>query len=101
MAYLACVAGHTINGVAAIHSEIIKDTIFKARHAIWSCCFGGGLGKLGFFGEGAGSTRGFPGVKRGPATGGQSRHAAHVHSSRARSYSHMLLPCLSLFKRLH
>ena len=29
MAYLAVVASHTVNGVAAIHSEIIKDTIFN------------------------------------------------------------------------
>ncbi len=29
MAYLAVVASHSVNGVAAIHSEIIKHTIFK------------------------------------------------------------------------
>jgi starch phosphorylase len=29
MAYLALVASHTVNGVAAIHSDIIKNTIFK------------------------------------------------------------------------
>jgi starch phosphorylase len=29
MAYLAVVASHTVNGVAAIHSDIIKNTIFK------------------------------------------------------------------------
>lgn len=29
MAYLAVVASHSVNGVAAIHSEIIKDTIFN------------------------------------------------------------------------
>ncbi len=29
MAYLAVVASHTVNGVAAIHSDIIRDTIFK------------------------------------------------------------------------
>eukprot|EP00879_Flechtneria_rotunda_P002992 GHRR01003210.1.p1 GENE.GHRR01003210.1~~GHRR01003210.1.p1 ORF type:complete len:957 (+),score=328.75 GHRR01003210.1:132-3002(+) len=29
MAYLAAVASHTVNGVAAIHSDIIKNTIFK------------------------------------------------------------------------
>jgi hypothetical protein len=29
MAYLAVVASHSVNGVAAIHSEIIKETIFK------------------------------------------------------------------------
>lgn len=32
MAYLAVVVGHTVNGVAAIHSQIIKDTIFKDFH---------------------------------------------------------------------
>lgn len=31
MAYLAVVASHTVNGVAAIHSDIIRNTIFKAR----------------------------------------------------------------------
>jgi len=29
MAYLAVVASHTVNGVAAIHSQIIRDTIFR------------------------------------------------------------------------
>ncbi len=29
MAYLAVVASHTVNGVAAIHSDIIRDTIFR------------------------------------------------------------------------
>jgi starch phosphorylase len=29
MAHLALVASHTVNGVAAIHSELIKTTIFK------------------------------------------------------------------------
>jgi glucan phosphorylase len=29
MAYLAVAASHTVNGVAAIHSDIIKNTIFK------------------------------------------------------------------------
>ena len=29
MAYLAVVASHTVNGVAAIHSDIIRHTIFK------------------------------------------------------------------------
>ncbi|KIY92559.1 starch phosphorylase [Monoraphidium neglectum] len=35
MAFLACVASHTINGVAAIHSEIIKNTIFKDFYDLW------------------------------------------------------------------
>lgn len=29
MAFLALVASHTVNGVAAIHSELIKNTLFK------------------------------------------------------------------------
>lgn len=29
MAYLAIAASHSVNGVAAIHSDIIKNTIFK------------------------------------------------------------------------
>ena len=29
MAFLACAAAHTVNGVAAIHSKIITDTIFQ------------------------------------------------------------------------
>ena len=35
MAYLAIVASHTINGVAAIHSDLIKTTIFKGFYEIW------------------------------------------------------------------
>ena len=35
MAYLAIVASHTVNGVAAIHSELIKTTIFKNFHEIF------------------------------------------------------------------
>ncbi|CAG9464659.1 unnamed protein product [Pedinophyceae sp. YPF-701] len=35
MANLACVASHTINGVAAIHSQIIKDTILKEFYELW------------------------------------------------------------------
>ena len=34
MAYLALVTSHTVNGVAAIHSNIIKDGIFKVSRAI-------------------------------------------------------------------
>lgn len=29
MAHLAIVGSHTVNGVAAIHSQLIKETIFK------------------------------------------------------------------------
>jgi len=35
MAVLAVIASHTVNGVAAIHSEIIKHTIFKDFYEIW------------------------------------------------------------------
>ena len=35
MAYLALVASHTVNGVAAIHSRLIKETIFKEFHNVW------------------------------------------------------------------
>ncbi|KAG2446570.1 hypothetical protein HYH02_008557 [Chlamydomonas schloesseri] len=35
MAYMAVVASHTVNGVAAIHSEIIKETIFKDFYELW------------------------------------------------------------------
>jgi starch phosphorylase len=34
MAHLAMVACHTVNGVAAIHSEIIKNNIFKDFYKI-------------------------------------------------------------------
>ena len=29
MAFLAIVCSHTVNGVAAIHSELLRQTIFK------------------------------------------------------------------------
>ena len=35
MASLALVASHTVNGVAKIHSENIKTTLFKDFHAVW------------------------------------------------------------------
>lgn len=35
MAYLAIVASHSVNGVAAIHSKIIKNTIFKDFADFW------------------------------------------------------------------
>jgi starch phosphorylase len=35
MAYLAVVASHTVNGVAAIHSDIIKRTIFRDFYDLW------------------------------------------------------------------
>ena len=35
MAYLAVVASHTVNGVAAIHSDIIRNTIFAEFAELW------------------------------------------------------------------
>ena len=35
MANLALIASHTVNGVAAIHSELIKTTIFKDFYEYW------------------------------------------------------------------
>jgi hypothetical protein len=35
MAYLAVVASHTVNGVAEIHSNIIKETVFKDFADLW------------------------------------------------------------------
>ncbi|KAK3262375.1 Acid phosphatase pho1 [Cymbomonas tetramitiformis] len=35
MASLAMCGAHTVNGVAAVHSEIIKDTVLKDFYAIW------------------------------------------------------------------
>ena len=34
MAYLAVVGSKAVNGVAYIHSEIIKETIFKVQHLL-------------------------------------------------------------------
>lgn len=35
MAYLAVVGSKAVNGVAYIHSEIIKETIFKVQHLLY------------------------------------------------------------------
>ncbi|KAK9801928.1 hypothetical protein WJX73_005816 [Symbiochloris irregularis] len=35
MAYLAVVASHTVNGVAAIHSDIIRNSVFKDFADLW------------------------------------------------------------------
>jgi starch phosphorylase len=35
MAHLAVVGSHTVNGVAALHSELIKTTLFKDFHKIY------------------------------------------------------------------
>jgi starch phosphorylase len=39
MAYLAVVGGHFVNGVAAIHSEIVKDEIFNDFYKIFPSKF--------------------------------------------------------------
>lgn len=35
MAYLGVIASHTVNGVAAIHSQIIIETVFKDFYDLW------------------------------------------------------------------
>jgi starch phosphorylase len=35
MAYLSIVCSHAVNGVAALHSELIKTTLFKEFHALY------------------------------------------------------------------
>jgi starch phosphorylase len=35
MAHLACVGSHTINGVAALHSELLKQDVLKDFYALW------------------------------------------------------------------
>ncbi|WP_409350520.1 glycogen/starch/alpha-glucan family phosphorylase [Synechocystis salina] len=35
MAYLATVGSHAINGVAALHSELVKETILKDFYELW------------------------------------------------------------------
>ena len=35
MAHLACVGSHTINGVAALHSELLKEDVLRDFHALW------------------------------------------------------------------
>ncbi|MRV37716.1 glycogen phosphorylase, partial [Staphylococcus aureus] len=35
MAWIACYASYSINGVAALHTEIIKRETLKEWHAIW------------------------------------------------------------------
>jgi len=35
MAYLSVIGGHTVNGVAEIHSEIVKDDVFNGFYKLW------------------------------------------------------------------
>jgi len=35
MAHLACVGSHAINGVAALHSELLKADVLKDFYAMW------------------------------------------------------------------
>jgi glycogen phosphorylase len=35
MAYLAIVASHSVNGVSALHSQILKDDLFKDFYEMW------------------------------------------------------------------
>jgi starch phosphorylase len=35
MAHLACVGSHAINGVAALHTELLKQSVLKDFHALW------------------------------------------------------------------
>ncbi|MDB4948306.1 MAG: glycogen/starch/alpha-glucan phosphorylase [Gemmatimonadetes bacterium] len=35
MAHLAIVGSHTVNGVAALHTEILKERIFRDFHELW------------------------------------------------------------------
>jgi starch phosphorylase len=35
MAHLACVGSHTINGVAELHSELLKHDVLKDFHELW------------------------------------------------------------------
>lgn len=44
MAYLAVVSSSAVNGVAAIHSEIVKDDIFNDFYKVGGGSRGFGLG---------------------------------------------------------
>eukprot|EP00029_Vermamoeba_vermiformis_P007668 TRINITY_DN337_c0_g1_i1.p1 TRINITY_DN337_c0_g1~~TRINITY_DN337_c0_g1_i1.p1 ORF type:complete len:916 (+),score=254.59 TRINITY_DN337_c0_g1_i1:272-2749(+) len=35
MAYLAIIGSHSVNGVAALHTEILKQTLFKGFYEMW------------------------------------------------------------------
>ena len=36
MAHLACVGSHAINGVAALHSELLKQTVLRDFHEVYA-----------------------------------------------------------------
>ncbi|WP_133880431.1 glycogen/starch/alpha-glucan phosphorylase [Panacagrimonas perspica] len=40
MAHLACVGSHAINGVAELHSELLKQDVLKDFHEMWPAKFG-------------------------------------------------------------
>jgi starch phosphorylase len=40
MAHLACVGSHAINGVAELHSELLKQDVLKDFHELWPQRFG-------------------------------------------------------------
>ncbi len=39
MAHLACIGSHAINGVAALHSELLKQEVLADFHALWPLRF--------------------------------------------------------------
>jgi starch phosphorylase len=39
MAHLACVGSHAINGVAALHTELLKRDVLKDFYELWPCKF--------------------------------------------------------------
>ena len=41
MAYLAVVGSHAVNGVAAIHSQLLTQTMYVCG-GVWWVCLGGG-----------------------------------------------------------
>ncbi len=40
MAHLACAGSHAINGVAALHSELLKTDVLRDFHELWPAKFG-------------------------------------------------------------
>jgi starch phosphorylase len=40
MAHLACVGSHAVNGVAELHSELLKQDVLTDFHALWPAKFG-------------------------------------------------------------